>query len=141
MANIGIVIGKSSIYNWLQKCSFEEKEVRKKESKVLTISADGTYPHINNTSKNKELKVFNFYSTREKIESNKYKIDSEIYSPRRQSDIIRTWEQTLEYIAKIYDVDKIKKIYVCGDGAGWIKKIMDESIEFKNNWIMDKENR
>lgn len=139
LGNIGIVIGKSSIYKWLQECIFKEKEVKKKECEVLTISADGTYPHINKTSYNKEIKVFNFYSVREKIESNKYKIDSEIYSPRRQGTILRTWEQTLDYIAKVYDISKIRKVYVCGDGAGWIKKIMDESIEFENNWIREKE--
>jgi len=139
LANIGIVIGRSSIYKWLQECIFEEKEIKKKECEVLTISADGTFPHINKTSKNKELKIFNFYSIREKTEKNKYKIDSEIYSPRRQGAILRTWEQTLDYIYKVYDVSKIKKIYVCGDGAGWIKKIMDESVEFKNNWIREIE--
>lgn len=139
LGNIGIVIGKSSIYKWLQECTFKEKEGKKKECEVLTISADGTFPHINDTSSNKELKIFNFYSVREKIENNKYKIDSEIYSPRRQGAILRTWEQTLDYIAKVYDVSRIKKIYVCGDGAGWIKKIMDESIEFENNWIREKE--
>lgn len=39
------------------------------------------------------------------------------------SEGIKTmWEETWEYIRKNYDTTKLEKIYVCGDGAQWIKK-------------------
>ena len=31
------------------------------------------------------------------------------------------WDEVYEYIAKRYDLSKVKKIYVSGDGGGWIK--------------------
>ena len=31
------------------------------------------------------------------------------------------WEEVLTYLNKIYDLDKVKNIYILGDGANWIK--------------------
>lgn len=107
-------ITKSTIYNWLKKARFEEKEVKQKEAKAITISADGTFPHINGSSKNKELKVFNIYSEKEQVERRKNKLDSHIFSPRRQSNTNRLWEQVLEYIKKIFKIEakKLDLIYI-----------------------------
>lgn len=37
------------------------------------------------------------------------------------------WLEVAEYIDKKYDVGKLKKVYICGDGAAWIKEGL--------NWI------
>lgn len=142
LGNIDIVIGKSTIYNWLKKCVFKEKASKQREAEVITISADGTYPHIKKDSISiKELKVFNLYDSREKAEKKKYRINSLIYCPKRQGSIVRTWEHVLEFIERKYDVSKIKKVYICGDGANWIKNIMKEDSKIKQSWIkeIDKE--
>lgn len=31
------------------------------------------------------------------------------------------WEQAWDYISRNYDTGKLRKVYVCGDGAGWIR--------------------
>lgn len=34
----------------------------------------------------------------------------------------KLWESVLDYITDIYDLDNIKRIYISGDGASWIRK-------------------
>lgn len=34
----------------------------------------------------------------------------------------KLWEEVYEYIDQTYEIDKIKKIYISGDGASWIKE-------------------
>lgn len=33
----------------------------------------------------------------------------------------KLWDEVYEYIANHYDLSRVKKIYVSGDGGGWIK--------------------
>lgn len=46
------------------------------------------------------------------------------------------WNEVNKYITERYDTDKIKKIYISGDGAGWIKAGV-EYIE-KSQFVLDK---
>lgn len=44
------------------------------------------------------------------------------------------WEEVLTYIDNTYDLEKVKNIYILGDGANWIKTGLEwilESINFK----------
>lgn len=47
------------------------------------------------------------------------------------------WQQVVCYIEEYYESDKIEKIYICGDGAPWIKKGID-MIGAKCRFILDK---
>lgn len=48
----------------------------------------------------------------------------------------KLWEEVYDYIDKTYDIDKIKKIYISGDGASWIK----EGVQYFKNaiFVMDE---
>lgn len=46
------------------------------------------------------------------------------------------WLEVAEYIDKKYDVKNIEKIYICGDGASWIKEGLNW-IE-KSEFVLDK---
>ena len=138
LEHLEIGISRSTVNRWTRECTFNEKEVKKQETEMIIITADGTYPHIKKGSI-KELKVFNFYTIREEIGKNRYRIDSHIYSPRLQTNINRTWELLLEHIARIYDVSKIKRVYLAGDGAKWISKLINDELKAKSDWTVGKE--
>jgi len=46
------------------------------------------------------------------------------------------WNEVYEYISKTYDIEKIKRIYISGDGASWIKSGV-EYIE-KGVFVLDR---
>ena len=48
----------------------------------------------------------------------------------------KLWEEVYEYISSRYDLEKIKKIYISGDGASWIR----ESLNYFNQaiFVMDE---
>jgi len=46
------------------------------------------------------------------------------------------WEKVLEYIDNIYDIDNIKKVYISGDGAAWIKSAVNYIP--KSKFILDR---
>ena len=46
------------------------------------------------------------------------------------------WLEVAEYIDKKYDVKKIEKVYICGDGASWIKEGLNW-IE-KSEFVLDR---
>ena len=46
------------------------------------------------------------------------------------------WLEVAEYIDKKYDIKKIEKVYICGDGASWIKEGLNW-IE-KSEFVLDR---
>jgi hypothetical protein len=46
------------------------------------------------------------------------------------------WDEAYQYIDKTYDIEKIKKIYISGDGAPWIRAGLDY-IE-KSAFVLDR---
>ena len=48
----------------------------------------------------------------------------------------KLWAEVYNYIDKTYDIDQIKKIYISGDGANWIK----EGVQYFNKaiFVMDE---
>lgn len=57
-----------------------------------------------------------------------------VYSgAKRNQDL---WEEVYSYIDNTYDISKIKKIYISGDGASWIR----EGLQYFNNaiFVMDE---
>lgn len=91
---------------------------------ILYIIADEKFIHTQNNNKKdvmeKSIVVF------EKI-INKKLVNKQIFASVDHSYL----HNCLDYIYEVYDVDKIKTIYVMGDGASWIKNLR-ESFRFNN---------
>jgi len=120
----------------------EETENEYTQADKYLLGEDGSEGHgfeywhgINNDIK--MLLVFNDREIRaaviyEKNQSVKNKLGER--SSRREltnKTIVSTcgkdiWSKVLNTISQIYDIDKIKKIIVLGDGAGWIKQGVTE---------------
>ncbi len=46
------------------------------------------------------------------------------------------WDEVYEYIAKTYDEESLERIYVSGDGAGWIRQ--GAKVHEKAKFVLDK---
>ena len=44
------------------------------------------------------------------------------YFASTSTDTESLWTEVLEYIDQTYELDQIERIYIAGDGAGWIKE-------------------
>lgn len=68
--------------------------------------------------------------------SNRYSLNNKHIFAACNSDINSFWQEYLDELSMIYDFSKIKKIYVLGDGASWIKngcqymKMPDNKVKF-----------
>lgn len=105
---------------------FSKPTIDEKETpEVLHIIADEKFIHTQNNDKNdvmeKSVVVF------ENIK-NKRLINKQIFASVDRSYL----NNCLDYIYEVYDVDKIKTIYVMGDGASWIRNLR-ETFKFNKN--------
>ncbi len=123
--------------------SLEDIEVKvperdeKKELEYLYIEADEDHVSLQNggTSFPKLVYIHEGYEevTGER-KRNRLKDTFYISGDYRGSEEI--WNKAYEYITKTYDIDKLKKIYISGDGAPWIRSGLDY-IE-KSVFVLDR---
>lgn len=59
---------------------------------------------------------------KESLNSKRNKLINKHYFGGVYSNSEELWDEVECYIEEYYDSDKIEKIYICGDGASWIKK-------------------
>ena len=52
------------------------------------------------------------------------------------ADNYRLWEEVRDYIYDNYDPDTLKRVYIAGDGAGWIKTGVD--VITNSRFVLDK---
>lgn len=93
---------------------------KNKEVKLLFIEADEDHVSLQN-GKNIEPKLVYVHEGRKKVGKNRYKlINKRVFSGvyKSSEDL---WLEVADYIDEAYDLDKIEKIYLSGDGASWIK--------------------
>lgn len=94
---------------------------KNKDIKLLYIEADEDHVALQ-TGKCIEPKLIYVHEGRELISKDRYRLKnirvfSGVYSS--SEDI---WLEVADYIDQAYDMDKIEKIYLSGDGASWIKQ-------------------
>lgn len=51
-------------------------------------------------------------------------------------EIEQLWKEVSDYIEASYDIDNIKKIYINGDGAAWIKS--GQKLIYKGKFVLDR---
>ena len=135
-------VSKQTVKNKLHKLEFPqmgEEVPEKKAVDYLYIEADEDHvslqfreqkgdlkangsPHKNNCLITKLVYVHEGIEN-ESPKSKRHKLVNPYYFCRVCSEKgnEKFWDEVYEYIAKRYDLSKVKKIYVSGDGGGWIK--------------------
>lgn len=96
--------------------------IKKKNNKIklLFIEADEDHVALQN-GKNIEPRLIYVHEGRKKVSKDRYKlINKRVFSGVYQTSE-DLWLEVADYIDEAYDMDKIEKIYLSGDGASWIK--------------------
>ena len=116
-------ISKQTIRNIILQSNLSKPELKQlKDKDTIYIMADEKYISTQNNNKEnvmiKQLVVFDgrtHTTTRSKLNNKR------IFSSFNNSNFI---DECLDYLYYVYDLDKVKNIYVMGDGAKWIKSLV-----------------
>jgi len=94
----------------------------KKKAEIIYIEADEDHIHLQ-SGKAGMAKLIYVHEGKQTIKKGKNKLKNTVYfSGVYDGDKIEDlWEQVWKYITDTYDEDQIKRIYISGDGAEWIK--------------------
>ena len=122
----------NKVHQITKEIPYEEKK-NKKEAEYLYIEADED--HIAEQHGKKGEETTNFISkliyvhegkkegkAKRKELQNKYYF-SGVYQGKKENE--KLWKNVQEYIKMTYEEDKIKRVYISGDGARWIKSGVD----------------
>ena len=99
--------------------NLELKAKNKKEVDTIYIEADEDHVPLQN-GKNKEMKLIYVYDDKEQINKGRIELKNKRYFTG-EMDPEDLWTEVATYLDQAYDLDKVKNIYIAGDGARWIK--------------------
>lgn len=91
----------------------------KKEVDTIYIEADEDHVALQ-TGKNKEMKLIYVYDDKTEVSKDRIKLENIRYftGEMNPEDI---WTEVATYLDEAYYLDKVRTIYIAGDGANWIK--------------------
>jgi len=118
-------ISRQTVMNTLRKIDnlqAYEKPKEKKEIETLYIEADEDHIHLQN-GKAGMAKLIYVHEGKQTIKKGRNELKNTVYfSGVYDGDKVENlWKEVWTYITNTYDEDKIKRIYISGDGAEWIK--------------------
>lgn len=118
-------ISRQTVMNTLRKIDnikTYETPNNKKKAEVIYIEADEDHINLQN-GKATVAKLIYVHEGKQTIRKGRNQLKNTVYfSGVYDGDKIEDlWEQVWKYITDTYDEDKIKRIYISGDGAEWIK--------------------
>lgn len=102
----------------------------KKDVDTIFIEADEAHVAMQDGS-NKEIKLIYIHEGKEWVSKDRYKLKNLRYLTGQYRGSEELWLEVADYLDKAYRMDKVKKIYLSGDGAYWIKEGL--------NWIKGSE--
>jgi len=115
-------ISRQSVWNILNRF----KEIHFPETpqetipEVLYVMADEKYVPTQRDPNHKKrmVKTAAVFESRKKVGKNRYELVNKRYFSFLEGQF---WPQFLDHLTNIYDLTKVKQIYIMGDGADWIK--------------------
>lgn len=139
-AAYGVEISKETVMHEIESLDLknkikEEKEEKKKQVKALYIIADEDHVHLQKGGIEEPRVVIvydNIVSNGKRIELRNKKHFGGIYTKK----IDDLWEEVLTYIENTYDTEYLKRVYISGDGASWIKTGKEWII--KSIYVLDE---
>ena len=99
---------------------------KKKEVNIIYIEADEDHVAMQD-GKSKEIKLIYVHEGKRFKSKDRYELINKRYFTGSLKDTEDLWLEVADYLEKAYDLDKVEKIYLSGDGARWIKEGL--------NWI------
>ena len=128
-------VSKQTVLNSIRKLgNVENKDaeikLKKKEVKVIYIEADEDHVAMQD-GKNKEIKLIYVHEGKKIKSKDRYELINKRYFTGSLKDTEDLWLEVADYLEEAYDLEKVEKIYLSGDGARWIKEGL--------NWIKGSE--
>ncbi len=138
MASDEVTISKQTVKNIVSKFAQKYEENyqdldKKKEVKVLFIEADEDHVSLQKDNKNNVINklVYVHEGKVQESKNRKFLCEKHIFASnlKKPEDL---WINVYDYIYSKYDVTKLDKIFILGDGANWIKTGLEwiEGSEF-----------
>ena len=138
----GYITSRQTISVKVKNINYNLNEVVKREKEtpeIIYIEADEVHANLQSKSKGKKNRIVPVILTHEGHKEafvNKKELKNTHYLA---SSILKTeklWNETYKYLDKRYDLDKVKYLFISGDGASWIKQY---SEAFPNAiYVLDK---
>ena len=124
-------VTKQTVLNSIRKLgNVENKDAKlkfkKKEVKIIYIEADEDHVAMQD-GKNKEIKLIYVHEGKKFKSKDRYELINKRYFTGSLKDTEDLWLEVADYLEEAYDLEKVEKIYLSGDGARWIKEGL--------NWI------
>lgn len=107
----------------LEKLKLEKLPEKKKEAEVLYVEADED--HIALQSGKSAMPRLAYVHEGVEPQGSRRRLKSPYYVAGLKGKAEKLWQEVYEYIEDNYEVEKIKRIYLSGDGAAWIKQGLD----------------
>lgn len=144
-ASLSDYVSKQTVKNKVHKLSFPVQAAPVKEKKkIRTLHINADEDHVSaqfyenkGDIKKQEGRKYNTFMPKliyvyediipdtesSKVTRVRYKLQNPhffggMYEGERNAEL---WEEVETYIEKHYDMDYLEKVYICGDGASWIK--------------------
>lgn len=146
----GDIVSKEAVMNKIHRLEFPRLEPEeKKELKTLYIDADEDHVSLQYMKEKGDIKKPRMNTVMPKIIYLYEGVDTEedgrpklintkyfggLYDGPGASESL--WKEVLDYLNAAYDLDAVKKIYINGDGAAWIRS--GEKIIPKSKFALDK---
>lgn len=126
-------ISKQTVRNIILEAKISNPEITKKETpETIYIMADEKFIATqNNNNEDIMVKSIVIFEDREFINYRFALKNKMIFSSFNNYNYL---DDSLDYLYQTYEIDKIKTIYVMGDGASWIKSL-------KNQYKFNKETK
>ena len=130
-ASSNVQVTRQTVMNTIRrlgKVENDEAEIplKKREVKTLYIEADEDHVALQN-GKNKEIKLIYVHEGKKYKSKGRYELINKKYFTGSLKNSEELWLEVANYLEEAYEMDKVEKIYISGDGASWIKEGL--------NWI------
>jgi hypothetical protein len=97
-------------------------EIKLEKRRVKTLYIEADEDHVSLQDKGKaEPKLVYVHEGKMKVSKDRYKLINPRYFSGVYSNSDELWTEVSDYIYEAYDLDRVEKIYLSGDGASWIK--------------------
>ncbi|QQY80191.1 ISLre2 family transposase [Keratinibaculum paraultunense] len=130
-ASSNVQVTKQTVMNTIRKLGEVENDeaklpTKKKQVKTIYIEADEDHVALQN-GKNKKIKLIYVHEGKKYKSKGRYELINKRYFTGALKNSEELWLEVANYLEEAYEMDKVEKIYISGDGASWIKEGL--------NWI------
>ena len=134
-ASNNVQVTRQTVMNTIRrlgKVENDEAEIplKKRVVKTLYIGADEDHVALQN-GRNKEIKLIYVHEGKRFKSKGRYELINKRLFTGSLIAIEDLWLDVANYLEEAYDLDRVEKIYISGDGASWIKEGL--------NWIKGSE--